>query len=209
MGQYWKAIIGNETGNETVVIGLRFENGDIVDAKLMEQAWWDSEYVSFVSFQLTKKPFRVAWIGDYADEKSLYSDLKEHSTAKVFPTYDSVWSRSGDVECIPAEHNNFSLNNKYLINHDRKEFIDCSYYFLNSKSTIFKENDYVIHPLPLLTAIGNGLGMGDFDYHAYYGKEFVGIWAWDLLEIADSLESCKDYVQQDYRFVERNKYFRG
>jgi hypothetical protein len=52
------------------------------------------------------------------------------------------------------------------------------------KQFVDKQKCSSIHPLPLLTAEGNGNGGGD-----YYGenKNMVGIWARDIISISDTV----------------------
>lgn len=46
--------------------------------------------------------------------------------------------------------------------------------------------DWCIHPLPLLTCLGNGLGGGDYRSPTDDSSDFlVGTWAWDNLSIKD------------------------
>jgi hypothetical protein len=54
---------------------------------------------------------------------------------------------------------------RYLVNHDTRQYVD-------------KDKAGDVHPLPLLTAEGNGRGGGD-----YRGgnEDLVGIWARDIL----------------------------
>lgn len=58
-----------------------------------------------------------------------------------------------------------------------------------------------IHPLPLLTAIGNGLGGGD-----YYGinTDDVGTWAWNEISVED--EPPVEYTEVKYTFRETFEY---
>lgn len=50
---------------------------------------------------------------------------------------------------------------------------------------------WVTHPLPLLTAIGNGRGGGD--YHGT-NESMVGMWAMDLLSFTEDRPSSKNEV---------------
>ena len=43
----------------------------------------------------------------------------------------------------------------------------------------------IISPIPLLTAVGNDKGGGDFHKGAGQGYELIGTWAWDTVEITD------------------------
>ena len=79
--------------------------------------------------------------------------------------------------------NSFTLDNKFLVNHDTNEVLDLNRY--REENTIDGE---CTHPVSLLTALGNGQGSGDFYTHAQKHPDQianVGKWAWNTLEITD------------------------
>ena len=93
--------------------------------------------------------------------------------------FPAIW---GDkVKAIGVSSSGFSLDNKFLINHDTKEYIDLNEY----KVASVDKDGWTIHPLPLLTAVGNDRGGGDF-HEGNTGYENVGIWAWHLISFADN-----------------------
>jgi hypothetical protein len=55
----------------------------------------------------------------------------------------------------------------YIVNHTKKQYVD-------------KRKQKLYHPLPLLTAEGNGRGGGDFKGK---GEELIGTWARDVLSV--------------------------
>ena len=83
------------------------------------------------------------------------------------PNYNEVW---GDkVKLLTSHSTDFMLDNKFLINYDTREFIDLNLYKKNAKD----KDGWTIHPLPLLTAVGNDRGGGDF-HEGNIGYESVG-----------------------------------
>ena len=118
----------------------------------------------------------MAWTGDYADEPDDFNF--PNCSAFYVPGYKEVW---GEV-VIPVSvvSTDFSLDGKFLLNHDTKQFVDLDEY----KKLSVDKHGWVIHPLPLLTAVGNDRGGGDF-HEGNTGYENVGIWAWQLLSIED------------------------
>ena len=117
----------------------------------------------------------MIWCGDYIDESYFYFPK---SSALHIPSYDDIWSES--VSDIAVSASDFTLDNKFLLNYDRKLFVDLNEY----KTACTDENGWCIHPLPLLTAVGNGLGFGDFQI-GNTGFRLVGSWAWQLISIED------------------------
>ena len=57
-------------------------------------------------------------------------------------------------------------------------FIDLDKY-----KELLKDEDMIISPIPLLTAVGNDKGGSDF--HSGKGYDLIGTWAWDVVEITD------------------------
>ena len=96
---------------------------------------------------------RIVWAGDYADPEefrvdNLYSIMEGTGLQML-------------IEAIPEDY-------KYLINLDKKEYVD------KSKCPIHNDKWQTrIHPLPLLTADGNGRGGGDYRRD----NDLVGSWA--------------------------------
>lgn len=89
----------------------------------------------------------------------------------------------------------------YLINHSTKEYLDLDLYI--DRCTVKDGNwvGYCVNPLPLLTACGNDRGGGDFHNSPNsVGYENVGIWTFDLLELANLRP--ENYTEAYYSFIE-------
>lgn len=133
----------------------------------------------------------MAWVGDYANEQD---DFKFDLPATVVrPSYKKVWGNR--VKSIACQTSDFTLDDKFLINYDSRQYIDLNEY----KSNCVDNSGWIIHPLPLLTAIGNNRGCGDFHKDGI-GYEFVGKWTWQLLAFLDSVPN--DFEKADIRFIE-------
>lgn len=157
MGQYYKPVI-EQGGLVKIFDRSVLPEKEYVMAKLMEHSWWENPTCNAVAKMLFEKSGRVFWCGDYAED----------SMAK--------WAWNDDRELSLENPEDFTLNNKYILNYDKKVYLDCNKY----KKASIDSDGWIIHPLPLLTALGNGLGGGD-----YWGinKDEVGKWAGDELEI--------------------------
>ena len=193
MGQYYKAIFLTENNKPLAsVSSYDFGSG----AKLMEHSWMKNPFVRFVERQLMVAPQRVVWGGDYADHedpttlspmeiKLLADDDSEYTnTDKIKENGANLYDLSDLVGKLTHDENNKNkyehdytsvapLKVKYLINHDKKQFVD--------KSKTPKDADgWQIHPLPLLTCEGNGRGGGD-----YRGESpLIGMWARNKISVA-------------------------
>lgn len=180
MGQYYMPIIGDQHGLNCQVFD-RSVDDEFTFAKLMEHSWWGSDFVNAFAALLFNEKKRVCWVGDYASEPD---DFHFHiNSAAHTPTYKEVWGRN--VKPISISRSDFSLDHKFLVNFDTHEFINLDEYKEDSMS----KDGWVIHPLPLLTAVGNDRGSGDFhDWNV--GYENVGMWAWHLISITDSPPNC-------------------
>lgn len=190
MGQYYRPILGDAYGLNCKVFD-RSVNGEYTMAKLLEHSWWQNPFVNALSEFLYKEPSRVAWVGDYADEPNDFNF--PNCSAFYVPCYGEVWGES--ITAIGVSSSDFTLDGKFLLNHDTKQFVDLNEY----KADSVDKHGWCIHPLPLLTAVGNGRGGGDF-HEGNTGFEFVGAWAWQLISIADKPPAS--FSKTDIRFIE-------
>lgn len=163
MGQYYRGAILNKGFIKRVEVCKSFnpylhDNG----AKLMEHSYvtnyYVKEYENALANDFYGMPF--VWAGDYADE---FNNVSIYDKARVFDK---------DVEII--EYNELPTY-KYIINFDNHVFV---------KIPNAKEDECIIHPLPLLCAYGNGRGGGDYDGT---NMELIGAWAFDRIGVSNKL----------------------
>ena len=117
----------------------------------------------------------------------------------------------------PHDHDN---NGAKLMEHSYyyNRFVEaaCSQLFKTYRLTtheyidlkkVYSLNNGNIHPLPLLTAVGNGRGGGDYHGNGVTNLNMVGIWAGDLLQIVEQVpkDDFLDYIDisEDAHFAER------
>ena len=189
MGQYYRPVV--ETTKGGMVSINTYLDGEYECAKLMEQSWYTHPFVNAVVSRLYNKPSKIAWVGDYAT--SLVDDFPNTPVQELY----NIAYGEGSVSLDTLKSNDFTLDNKFLVNHDTKEFIDLNKY--REENTV---DGYCTHPVSLLTALGNGCGSGDFMYHAESEEQVanVGKWAWNTLEITDT--APKEYKEVMYLFRE-------
>mgnify|MGYP001561541123 FL=1 len=177
MGQYWKPI--NIESMEWVY-SHDYGNG----LKLMEHSYVGNNFVGAVMKLLTKgnkwhkKP--IVWCGDYYNEDNFFGRVEEKNKLKP----DDIMPDSEQKRAI-------------LINHTNKEYVRFYSFPLDEikKKVVDRlegNDEYVISPLPLLTALGNGRGGGDY---SGTDMEKIGIWAKDALsvefEVPDGFKELK------------------
>jgi len=182
MGQYYKPIILKDNGKdiEAFVHPHTLDNG----LKLMEHAYMGNSVPnSVVNYLKEHGAHKIVWAGDYAearngDEDNLYSQCPEGKELKT-PKTERDW------------------NIRFLINEDKKEYLDLE--------RVVSLDAWTIHPLPLLTADGNGQGGGD-----YYGTDmdFVGSWAYDTISVSEKYPPI-DYKRIEPLFLELGDITRG
>lgn len=188
MGQYYN-ILMQEEGKKQFKVYDRTINGEYTPEKLMEHSWYLNDMVNAISEKLYYKPHKIAWVGDYADD---------------FEHYEKAWEYK---KAESLEHSHFTLNGRYLVNHTKKEYLDCWEYVCRVIRKNPNGSSWIIHPLPLLTAVGNGRGGGDF--RGGIGEEFVGTWAWDTIEVVEyqAIEELQrhgdDYKELQIEFIEK------
>lgn len=165
MGQYYKAVVKNDK-EQYIVSPMDYRDG----FKLMEHAY-GGDTVRHVMSDIQENPSRVWWVGDYSDTP----DANGRVTAPEI--YAFAWSekRKGSMKEIPK----LNYYKGYLVNHTKRCFVCLDEYYKEiEKSCGSMYNS--IAPLPMLTAIGNGNGGGDY-YNEYPSAEDVGAWAGDLI----------------------------
>ena len=177
MGQYYLPILGNKDGLNCKAFD-RSIDGEYTLAKLMEHSWWLNPFVNSFSKRLYNKKCRVCWVGDYSNYDEDFNF--PINSALHTPNYEEIWG--DNVKLLPSKSVDFSLDDKFLINFDTKQYIDLNEY----KAASTNKDGWTIHPLPLLSAVGNNRGFGDF-HEGNIGYEFVGIWAWNLISIKDKV----------------------
>jgi hypothetical protein len=173
MGQYYKVIILADntvhatvdgTSNKKEIIRFWICPGSYRNGmKLMEHSYYNNNLLKAVHHLLSPDGHfymsRIIWAGDYADgEKETGQNLyhmAESKESSFFPPVDST-------------------KYSYLVNHTKKEYVDMK--------KLNYDEDYIIHPLPLLVAEGNGRGGGD-----YYSpnEEMCGRWARDIISFEE------------------------
>ena len=162
MGQYYHAYTKNAT--EERVWSLQCTNFTetrnfdwYVGLKLTEHSWYGNILTDIMSFYLYKNPTQLAWVGDYANDAEVY---------------EKCWRSEDNEYHFVVSDKPFDYTGKWLVNHTTKEA------FPMDKPT---DEMWVMYPVSLLTAIGNGKGGGD-----YYGKnKMIGKWAMHILSIED------------------------
>ena len=146
-----------------------YDNG----AKLMEHSYIGNSFVEAVEFLLIDdgegnrgrwSGNRIVWAGDYANAEplganNLYSLAEEKDKLKML------------IEAVPENYH-------YLVNWDKKQFVDKTK--CNPINGVWNIKGLKIHPLPLLTADGNGRGGGDYNGE---GIDYVGTWAKDRISL--------------------------
>lgn len=184
MGQYYRPILTNAKGYEMVY--NRYVDGEYTMAKLMEHSWWLNPFVSTICSKLYRNPMKVVWVGDYADDANVTNGIERDELVRLCK---KAWNGKGSG----VKEKLLYLSHMYLVNHTKKVYIKCSEY----EKECTDSYGWCIHPLPLLTAIGNGLGGGD-----YRGgnQSDVGAWANDLISVES--EYPKEYEKMHYEFKE-------
>lgn len=165
MGQYFRGAVlkkNHKLAKEPVLFALspyKFGTG----AKLMEHSYIGNTYVNAYMQEISDEDgyffeYPFVWVGDYADginSKEYYFHAREIEDesyikyGKTFKAYDFK-------------------HYKYLINFSKKEYVVIPK---------MKPQVWQVHPLPLLTAYGNGRGNGDY----LVKNEYVGRWAFDRI----------------------------
>jgi len=162
MGQYYHPCILDALGKVLMWMNAHNYNNGL---KLTEHSFMKNNFVNTFEYSLTPgqrfHKSRVVWAGDYADpeeggEKNIYSMCDEYSM----------------IECGEKDTTEFP----FIVNHTKKLFVNKGK--VPNKSYGLQEG-YTLHPLPILTAEGNGRGGGDYLSESM----LVGSWARDVISV--------------------------
>ena len=195
MGQYYHPVLSKD-GKTNFKAFRDIRPGGL---KLMEHSWWGVELPNAIAEKLYKDPAHLWWMGDYAVDKYRGEDGRYYPYPDTDPVLLAAYNTAHgekSVKEIATSPDNFKMDGTVLCNHTRRIFMDCDKYHDALKN---KDVDgWVVHPLPLLTAVGNGQGGGD--YFADSDRDCVGSWAGDLISVED--EAPEGYAEVEYRFYE-------
>lgn len=187
MGQYYGVLMS--VRKKWQRYDVRTKTSGFVGYKLTEHSWWLNPVPNAVAEMALKRHVRVAWVGDYSAHCISPNPNLSQETMDLL--YDMAWGshRLTEGQLVGGE---LTLNGLFVNNHTKGVFLDCSKYYERSL-----RDGWCVHPLPLLTALGNGRGGGD-----YRGNDIerVGTWAWD--EISVSGEPVNGFKEVECCFFE-------
>ena len=174
MGQYYKCVIlaekpeqGEKEYIRTHVDPHVFQEG----AKLVEHSYCNTGFMRAVEGLLCDGgafyKSRIVWAGDYADPEPGSAENLYHSISEENIGFTGPC-------CL--------YDNEFIVNHTKKEYV-------------VKAGQ--IHPLPLLTAEGNGRGGGD--YHGA-DEDLIGTWARDVISV--EMQAPQQYTMLVHNFGE-------
>ena len=198
MGQYYRPILKINNRIEVLNRNLIIDGDEeYTMAKLMEHSWIGNWLMETVCDRIynSDKPVRLIWMGDYADQFA--DDLKttfNGLTKKQIKNYHkAAWGEPDRGMTIFRA--SFDFKDKYIVNHTKKEYVDFSLYY--ESSVMNCDGDmWCIHPLSILTAIGNEYGGGDYRSPTLASTfELVGYWAWDEINITDEIPAGYELLQ--------------
>lgn len=157
MGQYYK-VVSLDTKQFISPFG----------AKLIEHFWVGNSYMKQVERLLSPgggwHKTRLVWAGDYADKGLFVPEGHEEST---------LYSYAYDNYTLPPDSSGDGPDVRYIVNHSKNLYID-----MEDIPNLEGEQDFRIHPLPILTSSGNGRGSGDYRDD---DDTNVGSWAGDVI----------------------------
>lgn len=220
MGQYYTPILFTMTGGRAIASfsSYDYDNG----AKLMEHSYLRNSLVeSVVAFMMSKdRPSTVVWLGDYAELEDDVLPLKDHyafrsESNKCFSNRDyiKIFNKAKGVEerqshIIHPDDEGVKENLPFagdviFYNHMTRQKLSLHEYRKNviahralsgfdASKTGYPIDRFIVHPLPLLTSLGNGKGGGD--YHGL-NMEWVGAWALHAIEVIPEDSPAADYFQ--------------
>ena len=198
MGQYYSAYLEKS--------GRKDEYEVYSGSKLMEIAIYDEEYMTFIMSRLIDSPRLVAFIGDYA--RDVGDAFGPFSHRDYIVRYNRTWKDDNyrtktvsedELKKTDEEYGKI-VSESFILNNTKGVYIDMGRYALSSWRDW---KGRLIHPLPLLTACGNGRGCGDYEVWSALLMEKVGTWAFDEITV----RTTPDTIPPEYRDVTESVLF--
>ena len=179
MGQYY--VIANMDKKEALCLDGRYPGMKLMEISLQK----DASRALLNQFAGSWKGDHVYLVGDYADLSvknvpyfqalRTWTD-KFHLVDSLYRyAYDTFTKIDGDPE---------DKGYRFIYNHDLKDYIDIAHCPESHDETDFWQS--FISPLPLLIAMGNGRGGGD--YHTYENSGLVGSWCDSIASVEVTIE---------------------
>ena len=179
MGQYYYPTIIRNSGtqkSEVQYYAHDYDNG----LKLTEHSYIGNNFVETVIAQLYNNPGRLFWVGDYANKDDFLDEEDWNQIRKANKKYSvKILSDGSHTSTYPQPDE--MIRGRFILNHTKKLYIDMEEYEEHAP----KASQWMgcpFHPIPLLTAVGNGRGGGDY---SGTNEDSIGTWAGDLIEAQD------------------------
>ena len=201
MGQYYLPLIMSENGGRVIAAfsSFDFDNG----MKLTEHSYYGNLLVdSFLAYAAGVGESTIAWVGDYAEMEEDILPLEAHAATnpandkgrvhRDFPRMlqkaQHVWNNGKHrvkKEDIPQDRMD-SVDKLVAYDFRTRQRLDLGEYrrlVIAARKEAEKLppcvdpddiEGFVLHPIPLLTCVGNGKGGGDYRGDS---MEWVGAWA--------------------------------
>ena len=174
MGQYYLVVTLDAGGRATSFIDPHSYG---CGAKLCEHARIKSSFVLTVSAALSPEgrfhKSRLVWAGDYADPEvgpQHGADQEEHHQEHEAKNLNAM-CRLLDLGAMAEPEAKEVEEYPFVVNHSKR----CYVHVGSCRGEVY-------HPLPMLTADGNGRGGGD----VHSGSPLIGAWARDIISCEKS-----------------------
>ena len=203
MGQYYKICLLNSKkksypNKKKVAAYLQSWDYEI-GAKLMEFSWIGNNLVGRLESLINKESgkyagYPVIVAGDYADEEPNTLNGKKWN----------IYELAGFGHQITPKEAPEPKHYRYVINEDKKVFIDCTRMKV-CDTTEWKgeKHTWQVHPLTILCSDGcnGGDARGGGDYDTKHRE--VGAWRRNVVVVSDNRPNESEYREVFYNFYEK------
>lgn len=169
--------------------------------KLMEHSWMNNGFVGAVEKLLSPgeawHKCKFTWAGDYGDEIHEVENLNKDEDNPEDTAMVNSYMLASDFGTQVKVRGTSSKRRRYIVNHTTKEFVD--------KSKVPADNEgWKVHPLPILTANGNGRGGGDLHEERIQGNEnLVGAWDGHVISVETNKKALVGYKEVIFDIIEK------
>ncbi|MET4545678.1 hypothetical protein ABIE26_002996 [Pedobacter africanus] len=158
--------------------------------QLMEHSWIGNSFVGTVAGNLIPGGLwyrsRIVWAGAYMDEGLFLDEFPEVDCKMTLFHFASRDKNTPFEKIRPVIPDGPCA--QYLVNHTKGEFVDVA-------TIVDTEDNWAIHPLPLLTCSGNGRGGGDFPNE----NPYLGTWAGNRISMQYDTPDGMREISPDFK----------
>lgn len=166
---------GNEWHKDRIVWA-----GDYMDEDIFIPEEWVEKYKE-MEWDYSR-PNLEKHVRDHGDKIQIITEIDEQD-GRIFLVKDEDYEYEVSVNIDKLDEKS-KFEPRYIVNYDKEEYVDKHGLPVDHVTEYDGEvNNWIIHPLSILTCSGNGRGGGDYCPENVIQERYIGRWAGDRLGV--------------------------